>query len=232
MNQEHHSEDKSGNYVAEPSCPPLPSTSTGVVSVISPHYCAPYPVDLTIVRKVLKLTHDNYDVFDVNGNIVFTIKDEMTFLHHHRVLRDPAGVPIVTVYEKIKSMHRRFNVFKGDSKDMKDLVFTAKQSHMIQWTTKLDVFLASDTKKDVCDFKVKGNWLERSCTIYAGEPGDKDEDGASSRVIAQMKKKHTVDSVVLGKDTFNVTVYPNIDYAFVIALITVLDAVNDARAES
>ncbi|KAI3912633.1 hypothetical protein MKW92_028858 [Papaver armeniacum] len=228
MNQEHCNDaiTKSSNYLAgkpQPSCPP--TLTSGAVSVISPKYCAPYPVDLTIMRKVLKLTHDNYTVSDVDGNPVFDIKDELTLVRHHRVLRDPAGVPIVTILEKVMTAHRRFNVFKGDSTDMKDLVFTARQSHCIQWTTKLDVFLPNNTKEDVCDFKVKGNWLERSCTVYAGD-GDKD----SNNIIAQMHKKHTVNSVVLGKDTFNVTVQPNHDSAFVIAVIIVLDAVNDLRA--
>lgn len=44
-----------------------------------------------------------------------------------------------------------------------------------------------------------------------------------------MKKHHTVGSVLLGKDTFGVTVYPNVDYAFIVALIIVLDEINKDR---
>lgn len=43
----------------------------------------------------------------------------------------------------------------------------------------------------------------------------------------QMHKKHTVQSVVLGKDTFTVTVYPNVDYGFITALIVILDEINE-----
>ncbi|TXG58923.1 hypothetical protein EZV62_016752 [Acer yangbiense] len=83
--------------------------------------------------------------------------------------------------------------------------------------TKLDVFLANNTKEEVCDFKVKGSWFERSCVVYAGE---------SDTVVAQTHKKHTVQSILIGKDKFMVTVFPNIDYAFIIALIVILDAIN------
>ena len=42
----------------------------------------------------------------------------------------------------------------------------------------------------------------------------------------QMHKKYNVQSVVLGKDTFAVTVYTNVDYAFIVALIVILEEIN------
>ena len=42
----------------------------------------------------------------------------------------------------------------------------------------------------------------------------------------QMHKKHTAQSILIGKDNFSVTVYPNIDYAFIVALIVILDDIN------
>lgn len=48
----------------------------------------------------------------------------------------------------------------------------------------------------------------------------------------QMHKKHTVQSILIGKDNFTVTVYPNIDYAFIVALIVILDEINHARSGS
>lgn len=41
-----------------------------------------------------------------------------------------------------------------------------------------------------------------------------------------MHKKHSVKSILLGKDKFMVTVYPNVDYAFIISLIVILDEIN------
>lgn len=45
-----------------------------------------------------------------------------------------------------------------------------------------------------------------------------------------MHKKQNIQSVLLGKENFSVTVYPNIDYAFIVALIVVLDDINDEGA--
>ena len=65
--------------------------------------------------------------------------------------------------------HRRWNAFRGDSSDSKDLLFSVKKSSLLQFKTQLDVFLAANSKEDVFDFKIKGSWFERSCTIYAAD---------------------------------------------------------------
>jgi hypothetical protein len=43
-----------------------------------------------------------------------------------------------------------------------------------------------------------------------------------------MHKKTTAQSVLIGKDHFNVTVYPNVDYAFVVALVVILDGIDSS----
>ncbi|XP_076915782.1 protein LURP-one-related 15-like, partial [Bidens hawaiensis] len=122
--------------------------------------------------------------------------------------------------EQLISVHKRWVVFRGDSSDSKDIIFSAKQSSLIQFKTSLDVFLGNNEKENVCDFKVKGSWLDRSCTIYAGD---------GNTIVAQMHKKHTVQSIALGKDTFAVTVYPNVDYAFIVALVVILHEINEDK---
>ncbi|XP_043725257.1 protein LURP-one-related 10-like [Telopea speciosissima] len=203
--------------MAEPSnYPPL----TNPISVVGVQFCAPYPVDLTVIKKVLTLGEGNFSVADVNGNIVFKVKDTLLSLRDRRVLVDANGNPLLSMQQKILSAHRRWQVFRGDSSDSKDLLFSAKKSSMLQFKTELDVFLAANTKEEVCDFKIKGSWLERSCTIYMGD---------SLNVIAQMHKKHTAQSVLFGKDTFTVTAYPNVDYAFIVSLIVILNEINEDK---
>ncbi|KAL1360105.1 protein LURP-one-related 15-like [Arachis hypogaea] len=184
--------------------------------IIGPQYCAPYNVDLAIVRKVLTLA-DSFSVTDINGQSPFTLKGSLLTLQDHRVLLDAAGTPVVTLRRKLMTAHDRWHVFRGDSSDMKDLIFSLKRSSLFQLKTELDVFLAHNTEEKVCDFKVKGSWFERSCVIYAGE---------SLNIVAQMQKKDTAQSIMFGKDNFMVTVYPNVDYAFIVALIVILDKIN------
>ncbi|KAK3017495.1 hypothetical protein RJ639_005999 [Escallonia herrerae] len=202
--------------MAEPSYVPTGNP----VAVISPQFCAPYPVDLTIVRKVMTLSDGNFAVTDVNGNIMFKVKGKLLSIRDRRVLLDASDRPVVSLQQKILTAHRRWQVFRGDSSDSQDLLFSVKKSSILQFKTELDIFLATNTKEDACDFKVKGSWLERSCVIYLGD---------SSTIVAQMHKKHTAQSIVLGKDTFTVTVYPHVDYAFIVALVVILDEINEDR---
>lgn len=201
-----------------PSQPP-PGFS-GQVAVVGPQFCAPYPVDLTITKKAISLTDGDFIVTDTNGGIVFKVKGTFLSLRDHRVLLDAAGNPLLSMQQKIMSAHRRWLVYRGDSSDKNDLVFTVRKSSIFQLHTQLDVFLAANTSENACDYKIKGSYMERSCTIYVGD---------SNAIIAQMSKIHKMVNVMLGKDTFGVTVYPNVDYAFISALIVVLDEINKDR---
>lgn len=69
-------------------------------SVISPNYCAPHPVDLAIVKKVM--TSGNFDVIDVKGNVVFKVKEPFSFFRSRSLLLDAAGNPIVTLRPKVR----------------------------------------------------------------------------------------------------------------------------------
>ncbi|XP_008799837.2 protein LURP-one-related 15-like [Phoenix dactylifera] len=204
--------------MATPSTAPLGSAVA--VAVVGPQFCAPYPVDLTVTKKAISLTDGDFAVTDVNGTVVFKVKGTFLSIRDRRVLLDSAGNPLVSMQQKIMSAHRRWQVYRGDSSDSKDLLFSVRKSSLIQFKTALDVFLAANTSEQACDFKIKGSYFERSCTIYLGE---------SNTIIAQMSRKYTVKNIVLGKDTFGVTVYPNVDHAFVVALIVILDEINRDR---
>ncbi|XP_017246498.1 protein LURP-one-related 10 [Daucus carota subsp. sativus] len=203
-----------GSYMA-------PAEGNPAVAVVGQHFMVPYPVDLTIVRKMLTISEGNFGVTDANGNIMFQVKGKLLSFRDRRILLDAAGNPVLSLQQKMISLHNRWEVYRGDSKDSRDFLFTVKKSSLLQVKTQLDVFLASNTSEHNCDFKIKGSWFERSCTIYAG---------TTSTVIAQMHKKHSVSSIVLGKDKFAVTVYPHVDYAFIVALIVILEEINEARS--
>ncbi|XP_058737121.1 protein LURP-one-related 15-like [Vicia villosa] len=173
---------------------PHPSASATLMlelpmAIISPQYCAPYPLELAVVKKVMTISDGNFTVTDVDGNIIFKVKGSLFNLRDRRVLLDAAGHPIITLRHKITSMHNCWKAFRGESTKSKDLIFTLKKSSVFQFKTKLDVFLAGKSKEDVCDFKVKGS--ENSCKVYVGE---------SNNVVAKMHKKDTLKSVLFGKD--------------------------------
>ncbi|CAL9217302.1 unnamed protein product [Arabidopsis halleri] len=193
-----------------PSAPPPPPKAKVIVD---PKYCSPQPVDLAIVRKVLKITDGNFVITNADGNLLFKVKDPLFSLHEKRILLDGFGTKVLTLKGKIMTMHDRWLVFRGGSTEEGDLLYTVKRSNMVQITTKLDVFLADNIEQKKCDYRLEGVWLETSCFVYAGD---------SDIILAQMREKKTMQSVLLGKDNFCLTVNPNVDYAFIASLIVIL----------
>ncbi|XP_022761320.1 protein LURP-one-related 15-like [Durio zibethinus] len=189
------------------------------IVVIGEQFLATYPVELKIQQKVFTLAENNFNITDVNGNPIFKVKGKLFSLRDRRVLLDAAGNPLVSLKQKILTVHRRWQVFKGESNSSDDLLFSVKKSSMLQFKTTLDVFLASNTSESQPDFRIKGGWHESSCTIYAGDT-----------IIAEMHRKHNVKTMVFDTDTYGVTAYPNVDYAFIVALVVVLDEINADRS--
>uniref|UniRef100_A0A8R7RFE5 Protein LURP-one-related 15 n=2 Tax=Triticum urartu TaxID=4572 RepID=A0A8R7RFE5_TRIUA len=131
-------------------------------------------------------------------------------------------MPLLTMQEKVFSMHHRWEVFRGDSTSSGDLLFSVKTTSLIQLKTEMDVFLAGNTAQQVCDFKIKGSYFDRSCVFYLGD---------SNNMVAQMSRKLTVSNVLLGRDTFSVTVFPHVDYVFIASLVVILDEVHRDKRE-
>ncbi|CAN1134238.1 Protein LURP-one-related 15 [Linum perenne] len=176
---------------------PIPAMASYVpleqpVVVVSPYFLAQYPVDLTVATKLMTLGENDFTVNDVNGTVIFRIKT-----------------------------HRRWQAYRGDSKDNKDLLFTVRKSSMMQLRTELAVFLAGNTKEEVPDFRVKGSFHQSSCVIYLGN---------TNKIIAQMYRGHSMATMLFEADHFRVTIYPNVDYAFIVSLVVILDEINADRS--
>ncbi|KAI3925200.1 hypothetical protein MKW92_024039 [Papaver armeniacum] len=197
----------------------LPNDS---VTVISPQYSAPRQVDLYIAKKVKKVTEGRHlGAFDINDNNIFKVKTSL--FSSRLILVDAAGVPVVSLKPVTLSPNDRWKVYIGDSTNSKDLLFSVKKSqHPIKFKTELDVFLSSNTTEDSCDFKISQTYSENSCVIYRGD---------SENIIAEMNKNKTVvRDKTRGKDRYSVTIHPNVDYAFVIAIYVVLNEINTSRS--
>lgn len=189
--------------------------------VVDPRFFSPFQVDLAIVKKMLSVADGNLTcVLDVNGNVILIIKDKNYSLRDRHILLDASEIPILTFQKKHRSIHRRWQAFRGDSTSAKDLIFSTKKTSLIQRITELNVFLSDNKEEIVSDYKVAGDWKKRSCTVYSYD-GD--------TILAQMHDKHIDTCAESDKDTFGITVSPNVDYALVVALMVILYEVNKDR---
>ncbi|KAI3525751.1 hypothetical protein L1887_04804 [Cichorium endivia] len=192
------------------------------MTVVDPRFFSPYQVDLAIVRNSLTVADGNLSsVLDVNGNVIFIIKDKNFSIHDRHILLDASEIPILTFQKKHVTIHRRWQAFRGESTSAKDLIFSTKKSSVIQKVTELNVFLAENKEEAIGDYKVVGEWKKRSCTVYSN-------DGAT--ILAQMHDNH-IDTCIheSEENTFAITVSPNVDYVLVVALMVILYEVNKAR---
>ncbi|XP_037444935.1 protein LURP-one-related 15-like [Triticum urartu] len=196
--------------------PPAP------LPVVGHQFCAPYVVPLTVTKKALSLSDGDFAITDANGAVVLKVKGAIFSIRSRRTILDGAGMPLLTMQEKVFSMHHRWEVFRGDSTSSGDLLFSVKTTSLIQLKTEMDVFLAGNTAQQVCDFKIKGSYFDRSCVFYLGD---------SNNMVAQMSRKLTVSNVLLGRDTFSVTVFPHVDYVFIASLVVILDEVHRDKRE-
>lgn len=189
--------------------------------VLGPQFCAQYVVPLTVTKKAFSLSKGDFTVTDANGAVVLRVKGVAFSIRQRRVLLGAAGQPLLSMQKKVFSMHDRWEVFKGDNTTASDLLFTVKKSSIFQLKTEMVVFFAGNTAEQVCDFKIKGSYFDWSCVFYLGN---------SETMIAQMNRKFTVSNVLLGKDTFCVTVFPNVDYVFIASLVVILDEIRRKRS--
>ena len=80
------------------------------------------------------------------------------------------------------------SVFRGDSTNASDLLFAVKKASIFQLKTEVDVFLARNNAQQVCDFKMKGSYFERSCGFYLGN---------SDTMIAQVSAKSGLEGFLI-----------------------------------
>lgn len=46
-----------------------------------------------------------------------------------------------------------------------------------------------------------------------------------------MSRQYELTNVLLGKDTFGISVYPNVDHAFIVAIIVILDEIHREKRQ-
>ncbi|KAJ9694101.1 hypothetical protein PVL29_009878 [Vitis rotundifolia] len=172
--------------------------SANPVVVISPHFCSPNQVELAIVTMLLNLSEGSLAVTDMNGTFRFKVKGRVMSLRDRRILQDAAGNALVTLRRKIRTVRNKWLAFRGDSTAAKDLLFTTKLSYLPEGKSELNVFLVANTDEEVCDFEMH-------------------------KELDRLK----FQSNVLGKDIFAVTVNPNVDFSFIVALIVIMDETID-----
>ncbi|KAK2398927.1 protein LURP-one-related [Trifolium repens] len=198
---------------------PPPSTT----AIIGPQYCAPAtrPIELIVIKERMG---NNFTIRDINDNVIFIVKSSPETLfatREDRFLYDANGNPILHLRRMLQTADDScWKAYRGESTEAKDYIFTRKRSSLFQLRTKLNVFLANNNTGD-CDFVVvKADLFGESWKVLIGN---------SDNVVAQINKK---PRALFSREKFMVTVCPNIDYAFIVALTVTLTSSSRNRPGS
>ncbi|KAH7286665.1 hypothetical protein KP509_32G017000 [Ceratopteris richardii] len=179
-------------------------------------YKADIPVELTVSEKAMSMSGESYNVTNAQGEIVFKMDGHAVSIRDRCVLQDHHGHAILVARKKLRSMHERWEVAKGEHFDDDKILFSVKKSSMVQMKTHLKVFLKGNENDECPDFEVKGNFFEREAQIF-----HKDQ------LIAEVKRKYSVGNVLMDKHTFSVVIHPNVDQSFVVTLVIITDRIQE-----
>lgn len=196
--------------------------SVPALAVVGARFCAGDAAALA-VAKTLSMSGNDFNVTDsATGAVVLRVDGVLFSLRRRCLLVDADRRPVLTVQESALLMNTRWKVFRGDSTSRRDLLFTVVKPSVIQlrWSTRVSVFLASNDAEQACDFRITGSYHDGACAVSLGD---------SDTVIAKIDRRFNVVSALLGKNTYSVTVNPGIDYAFIVALVVILDDMHYQR---
>lgn len=212
--KEQHAASKSGL----PEEDQLAVPKTGTLPVVGSQFCTPYhTLVFTVQRKKRNKTCSGADlvISDSDGQLIARVDGRECSLRDKRVVRNASGEPLVTLRRKLVSINHKWEAFRGEKTDPARMLFSARTSSVLQLKTSVNVYMPYNTEEEQWNFKVKGDYLERSSVFYYG-----------ARTIAELSRKRSENKELLEKDIFLVKVHPGVDYLFIISLVVVLDEIS------
>ncbi|KAF5803099.1 putative tubby-like protein [Helianthus annuus] len=183
------------------------------VVIVDQKYCSTYPVQL-----VFEKNHDSEDKFkisDDDGNVIFKAKKKK---NGFREMVDESDTTIISFTTKHISVHRRRQAYKGDHHEHHRL-FTVKKTRGHK-SFRFDVYMASNMTESTFNYRVYDNYKDGTSIIFAQD---------KVTVLAQLHTQVTRQKTEKPEDKFSVSVSPNVDKAFVSALLIIREEVKRSR---
>ncbi|OMP12165.1 hypothetical protein COLO4_03434 [Corchorus olitorius] len=72
-----------------------------MIEVVGHRFCVPYTMELLVKKKVQSFSKAHYAIYDTTGNVLLEVDGGVWNLQRKRVMKDPAGLPVITLREKV-----------------------------------------------------------------------------------------------------------------------------------
>ncbi|KAL2634740.1 hypothetical protein R1flu_006219 [Riccia fluitans] len=177
---------------------------------VNPVFCAPQMVQFVIEQKVFTISSGKFVINDAYGNHLFSVKGKISPLHTKRILCDANGNHLLLLTKKVLTMHDAWEVTSETNNGK--MVFSMKKANILQLKPSFNVFLGLNTDRP--EFTLKGDFFAFNYAVYYHD-----------LLVAQVSKKLTASTFLVGKDQYVVTIQPGVDQAFVAALVVIMDQV-------
>ncbi|XP_021999506.2 protein LURP-one-related 15 [Helianthus annuus] len=183
------------------------------IAVVDQKYCSNCAIQLMFEKD--NKVEDKFKISDDDGNIVFKARKKKS---GYRVMVDESDQPVVSFTSKRLSMHRRRQAYKGDHHEHHK-IFTVKKTRGRK-SLRYDVYMASNMTESTFNYRVYDNFKDGTSIIFAQD---------KVTVLAQLHTQVTKQKDVKKEEKFSVSVSPNVDKAFVSALLIIREEVRKSR---
>ncbi|KAK9054892.1 hypothetical protein SSX86_025971 [Deinandra increscens subsp. villosa] len=183
------------------------------VVVVDQKYCSNCAMQLMFEKN--RQVEDKFKISDDDGNILFKASKKK---HGFRVMVDESGEPVISFTTKHISIHRRRQAYKGDHHEHHRL-FSVKKTRGRK-SLRYDVYMASNMTESTFNYRVYDNFKDGTSIIFAQD---------KTTVLAQLHTQVIRQKTVKAEDKFSVSLSPNVDKAFVSALLIIREEVRKSR---
>ena len=142
---------------------------------------------------------DSYDIYDTDGNSVFTVKGELSWGHLLRIY-DALGQEVASISEKVFTLLPKFEMYVGDT--------------YVGCISKEFSFFKPSFNVDYKGWHVEGDWFEWEYSIV-------DQSGYTVATISKEPWNWT--------DTYVIDVYDINDTIYALMLVLAIDAEKCSR---
>jgi len=173
----------------------------------NPHFYSPNQQTLQMKEKVFSLSGDDFTVTTVDGIEVCKCKGKVMSVSDKKKFTDMQGNEIYTLKNKLLSIHKSFHAEAPHNHD-----FEVK-GHFSLLSSKSSVHFKNAADSNEVELEVKGDWFDRSASITFG-----------GRPVAHISRSFMNYRQIFGdKQTYFVTVAPNVDLTMIAGLCVCLD---------
>lgn len=177
-------------------------------------FCYQQRTEFKVKEKMFSLSGDGFSIKEVqSGQSYFKVKgNALALISEKKTLLDANGNPVYTLKEAPISLRGRMHIADASSKQ--DVITLRKKGFIPGLgTSTVQCWMGSQDDGDPY-MEVKGNILRKSFNVT---------EVASGRTICSVKRKTTVQSLLLENDSYVVSVEPGVDAALMVVLAVALD---------